>query len=103
MRENRTSGSMSRVGKRPVSLWSPVAACGDRFESLTGPRPTLTLPKDLLIIQAYMTSSISRPHREDTRRRADRVPVPRPAEGLQRHRAPVTFDLFRTADYEGFS
>ena len=31
MRENRTSGSMSRVGKRPGVSWSPVAACGDRF------------------------------------------------------------------------
>jgi len=31
VRENRTHGSMSRVGKRLVgSSWSPVAACGDR-------------------------------------------------------------------------
>ena len=32
MQENCTSGSMSRVGKRPASSsWFPVAACGDRF------------------------------------------------------------------------
>jgi RNA-directed DNA polymerase len=44
MRENRSSGSMSRGGKRPMASSSPVAACGDRFGAAMGPRLPLTLP-----------------------------------------------------------
>src|SRR5512139_1385647 len=54
MRENRPSGSMSRVGKRPVLSWSPVAACGDRFVDRVRTAPDFdSTERDSRTIRAY--------------------------------------------------